>query len=71
MNANKKKALEVAQDLFLEVNESGEKKNTNAFIANQLQKKCKYACDQSTIYRWSKKYDWESLFEKIKMQLSL
>lgn len=67
MNATKQKAVEFAKSLYLEVNENGEKAYSCEYIAIQLQKKCKYECNQSTVYRWAKNNDWDGLFEKIKM----
>ena len=67
MNATKQKAVDFAKNLYLEVNDKGEKAYSCEYIAIQLQKKCKFECNQSTVYRWAKKNDWDGLFEKIKM----
>lgn len=67
MNAKKEKAIELAKSLYVDVNADGTKKYTLQQIAKQIQNKCKIAIDLSTVSRWAKKYDWEGLFEKIKM----
>ena len=67
MNATKQKAVDFAKNLYLEVNDKGEKAYSCEYIAIQLQKKCKFECNQSTVYRWAKKNDWDGLFEKIKI----
>lgn len=67
MNAKKERAIECARNLFVDVNSDGTKKYTLQQISKILQTKCKYAIDFTTLSRWAKRYDWEGLFEKVKM----
>jgi hypothetical protein len=66
LTTQKEKIKEFARDLFLQVNEVGSKKYTLHDIAKQLQQKRKYSINVSNLSRWSKKYDWEGLFIKLK-----
>jgi hypothetical protein len=67
MNSNKEKIIEFAKIQYLEVNADGFRINTWNDISKSIQKKFKQKINYSTIAKWSKKYDWESLFEKLKM----
>ena len=67
MSALKDTIIEYARDLFLEVDDNGKKKHTFEFISESIQKKFKKAAHYSTIAKWSVRYDWGLLFEKIKM----
>jgi hypothetical protein len=66
MNAQKQKAVDYARSLFCEVSEDGSKKYSLHEIAKQLQQKCKYSVNVSNLSRWSKKFDWEDTFTKLK-----
>jgi hypothetical protein len=63
----KRKIIEFAQSLYLEVNDEGNKIHTWDSISKSIQKRFKQEIHYSTIAKWSKKYDWENLFSKIKM----
>lgn len=67
MKSTKENIVEFAKNLYLEVDEEGKKKNTLRLISTEIKQKFHKSVDFSTIALWSKKYDWEGIFEKIKM----
>jgi hypothetical protein len=67
MNSKKEKIKEYAKSLFLEVNAEGKKINTWEAISKNILKKFKLEIHFTTIQKWSKRYDWEITFEKLKM----
>lgn len=67
MTDQKAKILEFALNLYLEVDAEGRRKNTWDYISKQILKKFKVEIHFTTIQKWSKRNDWESIFEKIKM----
>lgn len=66
-SVKKKNMVEFAKELYLEVDTDGNKLHTWDYISNELLKKFKVKLHLSTISKWSKKYHWEDLFERIKM----
>jgi ribosomal protein S24E len=67
MNDQKLKIIEFAKRLYLEVNHDGKKTHTWDNISKNILKKYKLEIHFTTIQKWSKRYDWENLFEKLKM----
>lgn len=66
-STQRKEILEFARNLYLEVDAEGKKANTWDSISKNILKKYKLEIHLTTIQKWSKKHDWEGLFEKIKM----
>lgn len=66
-NSKHDEILEFARNLYLEVDSEGRKANTWDGISKSILKKYNLEIHLTTIQKWSKKYDWESLFDKIKM----
>ena len=67
MNSKKIQIIEFAKELYFVVDSEGKRVNTWESISKQILKKFKLEIHFTTIQKWSKKYDWESLFEKVKM----
>jgi organic radical activating enzyme len=66
MNSQKEKIIQYAKILYLEVNADGNRVNTFESISHKVHKKFTIEIHYSTIVKWSKKYDWENTFIKIK-----
>ena len=67
MNSKKLQIIEFAKELYFVVDADGKKVYTWESISKQVLKKFKLEIHFTTIQKWSKRYDWDSLFEKIKM----
>ncbi len=67
MDAKKEKIRNYAKDLYFQVDDEGHKINTWEGISKAVLKHFKILIHFTTIQKWSKKYDWEDTFEKIKM----
>lgn len=66
MQGTKRKIKDYAKNLYLTVNEEGNKLHTYDAIAKLVQKKYKIAINLVTIQRWCKKEDWDGTFIKLK-----
>jgi organic radical activating enzyme len=65
--SKKDKIKDFAKSLFLEVNAEGNKIHTWDSISKAVLKRFKLEIHFTTIQKWSKKYDWASTYEKLKM----
>jgi hypothetical protein len=67
MISKKRKIRDYAKDLFLQVDDEGNRVNTFMKISTAIQKKFKIDINYSTIAKWSTNENWAATFEKIKM----
>ena len=66
--SNKDKIIEYAKELYSQYDSEGKKVHSLRDIAKIMYQKHNKNVTYVTIRRWSKKYDWDKLNEKIKQQ---
>ncbi len=56
--------LDYAKLLYLEIGQDKKKKYSLQAICNKIKEECNKSVTRTTMMRWSKKYEWDSLFVK-------